>query len=260
MIQTMKCLSDTVSFTLAITFVLFSVTAPAEEEFPNRIAGDVGGAIYTSTNPVKGDGNTLIAVPYGYFDYGRFFARFDTFGIKTLPLGYGYLEFAGRINLDGYRTRNHPILRGIEERRNSIPLGIGTFQLTPIGGIFLNAFYDANQSHGILSELIYVAEFDIGEDKVVYPMMGIEHFSARYTRYFYGVSPAEAGRSIYPVYAPAATTTPMLGLVLEVPVVGDWNANFYMLRRWLGPAISHSPLVNSKLQDEAFVALSYHYD
>ncbi len=251
----MKFLSGAASFTFAI---LVSATVLAdEEEFPNRIRGDVGGAIYACTNPVRGDGNTVIAVPYAYFDYGRFFARFDTFGIKTLPLGYGYLEFSGRINLDGYRT-NTPVLRGIAERKNSIPLGIGTFQETPIGGFFLNAFYDANQSHGILSELIYVAEFDMG-GYVVYPMIGIEHFSAGYTRYFYGVSPAEAGRSVYPAYAPAATTTPMLGFVLEVPVVDDWNATIYMLRRWLGPAIHNSPLVGTRLQDEAFVSLSYRY-
>lgn len=254
----MKCLPDTVSFALAITFVLFSAIALAEEELPNRIQGDVGGAIYASNNPVRGESTTLIAVPYGYFDYGRLFARFDTFGIKTLPLGYGYLEVAGRINLDGYRT-NNSTLRGIQERKSSIPLGIGTFQETPIGGFFLNAFYDANQSHGMLSELIYVGEVDVGGDNVVYPMIGIEHFSARYTRYFYGVSPTEAGRSIYPVYTPAATTIPMLGFILEVPVADDWNATVYVLRRWLGPAISHSPLVDIRLQDEAFIALSYHY-
>ncbi len=258
MIQTMKFLSDTVSFALAITLVLFSVTALAEEELPDRIEGDVGGAVYRCNNPVRGEGNTLIAVPYLYFDYGRFFARFDTFGIKTLPLGYGYVEVVGRINLDGFQT-NDSILRGISSRQNSLPLGIGTFQETPIGGFFLNAFYDANQSHGRLYELIYVAEFEFEEDYVVYPMVGIEHFSAGYTRYFYGVSPAEAGRSIYPAYTPAATTTPMLGLVFEVPVVDDWNANIYMLRRWLGPAITHSPLVNTRLQDEAFVSLSYRY-
>lgn len=256
---TMKSLSSLISIAFSIHCVFFSVAALAEDEkFPNRIQGDIGGTVYRSTNPVHGDGNTLIVVPYAYFDYGRFFARFDTFGVKTLPLGYGYVELLGRINLDGYETRK-PILRGIRPRKDSLPLGIGTFQETPIGGFFINAFYDVNHSHGKLYELIYAAEFNIG-DNVIYPMAGFEHFSAQYTRYFYGVSPAEAGRSVYPVYTPAATTTPMLGFVWEVPVVGDWHISLYMLRRWLGPAITHSPLVNTKLQDEGFVALSYRYD
>lgn len=253
----MKLLPDAISFTSIIACILFSATALAEEELPNRIQGDVGGTIYMSTNPVKGDGSTVIAVPYVYFDYGRFFARFDTFGFKTLPLGYGYVEVVGRINLDGFQT-NNPTLRGLGERKNSLPLGIGTFQVTPIGGFFLNAFYDASQSHGKLYEVIYAGQFNAG-NTVVYPMFGFEHFSAQYTRYFYGVSPTEAARSSYPVYTPKATTTPMLGFAWDVPVAGDWNANIYMLRRWLGSAISQSPLVNTRLQDEAFVSLSYRY-
>ncbi len=239
-------------------FNLFVATAAGAEEFSDRIKGDVGVAVYGSTNPVKGDGNTLLPLPYLYFDYGRYFARFDTFGYKTVPLGYGHLELVGRINLDGYQT-NTPSLQGLSGRQNSLPLGIGTFQETPIGGFFLNAFYDVHQSHSRLYELIYAAELSVGESEV-YPMLGIEHFSARYTRYFYGVTPAEAATSRFTAYEPKATTTPMLGFVWEIPVEGHWNANLYMLRRWLGPAIRQSPLVNTRLQDEAFISLSYHYN
>lgn len=253
----MKFKTGTISFAAIIVGMLLSVAARAEEAFPGRIQGDVGGALYMSTNPVRGDGSTLVPIPYAYFDYGRFFARFDTFGFKTLKLGYGYLEVVGRVNLDGYKT-NNAILQGIGERKHSLPLGIGTFQETPAGGFFLNAFYDASRSHGNIYELIYTGKADIG-NTVFYPMIGVEHFSAQYTRYFYGVSPAEAGNSIYPAYAPKATTTSMMGFVWEVPVVDDWNAHIYMNRRWLGSAISQSPLVNTKLQDEAFISLSYRY-
>ncbi len=247
---------------LASTLILFAATALAEQGLPegglsDRMKGDVGGAVYACNNPVRGDGNTVIAVPYLYFDYGRFFARVDTFGVKTLPLGYGHLEVVGRINLDGYQT-DTPALRGLDPRQNSVPLGIGTFQETPIGGFFVNAFYDVNHSRSRLYELIYAAEFEVGSN-VFYPMAGIEHFSGRYTQYFYGVSPAEARRSRFPVYVPKATTTPMLGFVWERPVAEDWNVTFYALRRWLGPAIHHSPVVNTRLQDEAFISLNYRY-
>jgi outer membrane protein len=250
------------SLPLAFALALFATTALAQEklaegDLSERMKGDAGAAIYASTNPVTSDGTTLVAVPYFYFDYGRFFARFDTFGFKTLPLGYGHLEVVGRINLDGYSTDN-ATLRGLDARQNSVPLGIGTFQETPIGGFFLNAFYDANQSGSRLYEVIYASEFEVGSS-TVYPMLGIEHFSRRYTQYFYGVSPAEAGRSRFPAYAPKATTTPMLGFVWEAPVAGDWMMSLYALRRWLGPAIRNSPLVNTRLQDEAFIALSYRY-
>jgi outer membrane protein len=253
----MKLLPDAISFITLIVCSLISANALAEATLPNRIQGDVGGAVYTSTNPVRGTANTYIAIPYAYLDDGRFFARFDTFGIKTVPLGYGHIELLGRINLDGFRT-NNATLRGIHERKNSLPLGIGTFQETPIGGFFLNAFYDANSSHGQLYELIYASKFNV-RNTVVYPMFGFEHFTADYTRYFYGVSPTEAKNSLYPTYTPKANTTTMLGMDWEIPVANDWNVNVYMMRRWLGSAITQSPLVNSRTQDEAFFAFSYHY-
>lgn len=256
-IQFMKFSAGTISVTALIAGMLFAVAAQAEEEFSDRIQGDVGAAVYAGNNPVKSDSNTVIAIPYVFFDYGRFFARFDTFGFKTLPMGYGHLEIVGRISLDGYRT-NNSILRGISERRSSLPLGIGTFQETPIGGFFMNVFYDVNRSHGRLSELIYAGEFNAG-NTVLYPLIGLEHFSAQYTRYFYGVSPVEAANSNYPAYSPKATTTTMLGLAWEVPVAADWNAQVFMSRRWLGSAISLSPLVHRNLQDEAFISLSYRY-
>jgi MipA family protein len=249
--------ADSIPFVLSLCLIFVSSGSLAEEEFPSRIRGDVGGAVYASNSPIKDNGNTVIAVPYCYFDYGRFFARFDTFGFKTLPLGYGYLEVIGRVNLDGYNT-NNASMQGIGARKNSIPLGIGTFQVTPVGGFFLNAFYDTNQSHGRIYEAIYAAQFEIGKN-TVYPMVGFEHFSSRYTRYYYGISPAEAAITTYRRHASSATTNTMLCLVLEVPVVENWNASIYMLRRWLGPAITRSPLVNSKLQDEGFIALSYRY-
>lgn len=241
---------------LSAAIIGMSVTATAEE-FSDRIQGDVGGAVYASTNPVAGDSNTLLPIPYAYFDYGRYFARFDTFGVKTLPIGYGYVELLGRINLDGYRTRK-PILRGIIERKDSLPLGIGTFQETPLGGIFLNAFYDTSQSHGNLYEIIYAGKVDAG-NTVVYPMFGFEHFTSQYTKYFYGVTAAEAANSNYRAYSPGAVTTTMLGFAWDVPVQDNWYANIYMLRRWLGAGISQSPLVNTKLQDEGFIALSYRF-
>lgn len=251
----MKTITKTIM--VIVAGMSFSLASLAEEALPERMLGVVGGAIYTSTNPVRAENKTLIPVPYVYFDYGRFFARFDTFGFKTVPLGYGHLEVMGRINLDGYQS-NNGILRGIASRKNSLPLGIGTFQETPAGGFFLNAFYDASKSHGTLYEFIYAGQFDI-QNTAVYPMFGVEHVSAQYTQYFYGVSPAEAKSSIYQAYTPKSASTPMLGFAWDIPVTNELSASVYMLRRWLGRAITQSPLVNTRLQDEAFISLVYLY-
>ncbi len=228
-----------------------------QDGLPDHLQGDVGGAVYANHSPIRGDSNHALLAPYGYFDYERFFSRIDTFGIKTVPLAYGYLEIAGRIKFDGYQT-NTPALHGINERKNSLPIGIGSFQLTPIGGFFLNAFIDANVSHGSMYEVIYAAEWEAGK-LVVYPEAGFEHYSGNYTGYYYGVSAAEAAASGYRAYGPGAATTPLLGFVLEQHVHANWYANLYVRRRWLGAAISSSPLVASNHQDTAFLSLSSRY-
>jgi outer membrane protein len=211
-----------------------------------------------TSSPLKGVSNSASLLPYAYFDYGRVFTRIDTFGVKTLPLGYGHLEVVGRIKYDGYQTIDNPQLLGITDRQNSVPVGLGTFQLTPLGGLFLYAMYDANQSRGGLYEATYVAAIPVGK-MTVYPQLGIEHYSSEYTLYYYGVTAAESVASGYAAYTPTAVTNRMLSAMFEVPVGGGWLANFYLKRKWLGDAITASPLVRTQFEDSGFAALVYRF-
>ncbi len=230
-----------------------------EDPLPDRLQGDIGVLVDKERSPVKGEHTHVLPLPFAYFDYGRLFARLDTFGVKTLQMGYGYLEIAGRIKFDGYKTTSNAALQGIAGRENSVPLGLGSFQLTPIGGFFLYALHDVNRSQGNLLEADYVAEFKIG-GATLYPEAGLEYYTGQYTRYYYGVSQAESAASGYAAYTPSAAAVPFLSLWLEVPVAQNWNADFYLRRKWLGSAISRSPLVDSSHADGGFVALVRHFE
>ncbi len=258
LVRTATRLLASAALTLWLPGVGHAADSQNAETLPDHLEGDLGGALYADRSPIVGVSNQPTLLPYTYFDYGRFFARLDTFGFKTLPLGYGYLEIAGRVKFDGYQT-NNALLRGINERQNSIPIGLGTLQVTPIGGFFLNAFYDTNVSHGSICEAIYAAKIGISNFNL-YPLAGIEHYSASYTRYYYGVSSTEAAASGYAAYTPGASTIPSLGLVVEIRIQGNWYANLYLRRRWLDSAITKSPLVDSTHQDTGFISLSYRYD
>ncbi len=239
--------------------VLAEEKPEADDPLPNRIQGDIGMLVDKEFSPIKGEKVRILPAPFAYFDYGRMFARLDTFGVKTLPLGYGYLEIAGRVKFDGYNTADNAALQGIAGRQNSLPLGLGTFQLTPIGGFFFYALHDINRSHGNLFEADYVAEAKLGE-ATLYPEVGVEYYSGQYTRYYYGISQAESAASGYAAYSPAAAAVPFLSLWLEVPVAKSWNADFYLRRKWLGSAIANSPLVGSGHADAGFIALVRHFD
>jgi outer membrane protein len=244
---------------VALFGILLSFNAFADGVFQYRLQGDVGGFITTAQSPVRADTIRPLLLPYAYIDYGRAFVRINTFGIKTLPLGYGYLELVGRIKFDGFHAGSRPLLKGIGTRQNSAPVGLGSFQLTPIGGFFLYAFRDENRSKGDIYEATYAAEFNLGK-LTLYPQIEFEHFSKGYTQYFYGVSTFEATGSGYSAYKPMAATNTALSVVLEFPLGGGWITQFYLQRKRLDSTISDSPLVDTKYLSNAYVNIAFRYE
>jgi len=241
----------------ALMFVLF-VQPVRAQEFTERIDGDIGLGAYYTRSIIHGKNDLVSVLPYGAFDYGRMFMRLDTLGIKTLKLGYGYLEVAGRYSQDGFRA-DVPSLRGLRTRQDSLPLGLGTMQTTPIGAFFINAFHDVNQSNGNLFEAIYAAEFGTPA-LTVYPLAGAEYQSAEYVRYYYGISAQEAVTSRYAVYQPSGAFNPLLGVMLDARLTDKYHLDFYVRRMWLGNSIQSSPIVGKNTLDTGFIALSYRFE
>lgn len=235
----------------------FSSAVADQEPLPNRPIGDLGLGAFATQSIVRGDDDTLLPLPYAYLDYGRFFARLDTLGFKTIGMGYGHLELVARVNFDGFDT-DVPELQGLEKRSHSIPLGIGTFQKTPIGGVFLNAFHDVNDSGGNLIEAIYATKFMLGP-VAFYPQAGVEYRDEKYVRYYYGVTPAESAASGYPQYEPGGAFNPLAALQVEIPVHGNVFLNLYWRHKWLDDSITDSPIVEKDAADTGFVALSYRF-
>lgn len=248
---------------LALAALTFGVhaqqtgAATTDDPLPMRLIGDVGIGIDNAPPVARGQTHALSAVPYANFDYGRVFARLDTFGVRTLQAGYGYLELVGKFNEDGY-TPARTALGSLDHRKTSVPLGVGTLQVTPVGAFFVNVFRDVDKSKGNIADLIYAAEFDTGP-LAIYPQAGVEYQSSAYTRYFYGVSGDESRRSGLAAYRPGSATNPFLALFAEMHVSGNWYVNANVRRTWLGSAVADSPLVPRHTVDTGLVAVSYRF-
>ena len=246
--------------TLAATLFLSCGLACAQQaaaEFTDHIEGDIGVSAVSTRSVVRGTADSVSPLPYANFDYGRAFVRIDTLGVKTLPVGYGHVELIARVSQDGFKA-DRSALKGIAARSTSVPLGLGSLQVTPVGAVFINGFHDFNRSNGHLAELIYAAQLDLGS-VTLYPEIGVEYQSSQYVRYFYGVSLVESKASAYAAYQPGSALNPLLGLLGEVKVTPTWYLNFYLRRRWLDKTISASPLVASAQQDSGLLALSYRF-
>ena len=231
----------------------------AQDAFADRFVGDLGGAAYATASPIKSRDTTVTALPYVYGDWGRTFARVDTLGVKALPLGMGHLEGVVRISQEGWNA-DTAALRGVKNRSNPLPVGIGTFQRTAVGGVFLYALHDVN-SGGNLLEATYGARFEMAGVKF-YPQVGLEYRSRAYVQHLYGVTAQEAaanqtaGGSLT-AYQASASTVPMLGLAATVPLTGPWALQLQWRHKWLDSSLKHSPLVGVNTQNSGFAALTY---
>jgi len=243
--------------TSAISISAFA-TEDIPDSLPDHIVGDVGAAVYSSNLHIGTEGTQSFVLPYAFFDYERFFVRIDEVGIKTFKMGYGYFEVIGKINLDTYKVKS-PINGNSINRSDPIPLGLGTFQETPIGGFFVNAYHDFGKSKGALYELMYFAEIETYKKVMIYPQVGIERQSSQYANYYYGINSGESNLTGYVAYNSPATNNLLAGLMVEIPVVDNWYINIYGKRKWMGGGINNSPAMNRSFQDNVLMALAYRF-
>ena len=244
-------------FCLLWLSVALVVAQARADELTQKIDGDIGLGGYYTRSLIRGNRDDLTILPYLDFNFARMFARVDTLGLKTMKLGNGNLELAGRISQDGFNT-NAPELRGLEKRAIPIPLGIGSLQETPYGGILINAFHDFRQSHGNLFELLYGGEIDLPR-VTFYPLAGVEYQSSDYVRYFYGISAQEAANSQYSAYQPAGAFNKFIGLITDIKLTDEYHLNFNIRRKWLGNTIVQSPIVSEPYLDTSYLSFSYRF-
>jgi MipA family protein len=242
------------SLSAGLSIALCAAPVHAQTPFPDRFVGDLGLAAFAQAEIVRDTGTSVLVLPYVYADWGRFFARVDTLGVKTLPIGTGHLELVARISVEGFDA-DRASLRGVGDRSNPLPVGIGTLQTTPYGAFFLYAMHDFN-SGGAYLEGTWGAEFAIGR-VTVYPLLGLEYRGAAYVRHLYGIDAAQSAASGLPQYSPGASLVPIAGVAATVPIAGPWTAQLQWRHRWLDDAIRSSPIVGARGLHSGHVALTY---
>jgi MipA family protein len=246
------------STSVIVGIIILAVFTRAKgEDFARGLDGDMGLGGYYTRSIIRSKSNEFRVLPYLDFEYGRIFARVDTLGFKTLKLGYGYLELTGKISQDGFKTST-PDLYGLKNRKTSIPLGIGTLQVTPIGAFIFNAFHDVNQSHGNLVEMLYGGELDL-PDVTIYPLAGAEYQTRQYVRYYYGISTQESASSQYASYQPSGAFNDFIGLIIDFRITDIYHLNLNLRRKWLGNSIKSSPIVSHSYLDTDDISLSYRF-
>jgi len=230
-----------------------------EQNYPNKLTGDIGVAAYITKSNVKTNSTSTSVLPYAFAEYNRLAMRIDTLGIKTAKMGYGYLELSGRISLDSYKIQSQINHQNIS-KSTPAPLGLGTFQETSIGAFFINYLHDFNQSKGSLQEIIYFGEVKLANQVTVYPQIGLERMSKNYSNYYLGVNQTESNIAGYNVYLPNTLINSITGLAIEISLFDHVYLTGYAKRKWLGDKTSASPILNRSHQDTFYMGTTYRFD
>lgn len=235
----------------AVTAALSFLHASAASAADNQLSGDLGAGASWSESQIHGARHQTDALPYLNLEYGPAFARIDTFGMKVLPMAYGHVEIVGQYRGDGYKAA------GLFKRQNSVPLGVGTLQITPIGAFNVNVFHDFGKSSGALVQARYLAEIQVGR-VTVYPEVGVEYQSSGYTRYYFAPTEAEAAR-LQRNYQPGSAVNLFAGAMIETRITQHWYAHLYVRHSVVDDAIADSPLVSRKGRSSALFAVAYRF-
>ena len=222
-----------------LVLAALALAADARAGDAMHYVGDMGLGIERTQASAPGASARTRLLPYAYGDLGRLFVREDTFGVKTVPVGWGALEVVARISTEG-TDGGGP---GLAQRTNPRPVGLGTFQETPWGGAFADAFVDT-VSGGTLLEASYAAEVPVGP-LTLYPQAGVTRRSARYDAHLYDVH--------------AASTTPVLQLSGELPFADTWVALAHAQWEPFDNAVRASPRVAARSRASALVALAWRF-
>ena len=215
--------------------------------------GELGGMVTHASALVQGASAQSSVLPYVYGDWGRFYGRVDTFGVRVLPMGQGHLELAARVSTEGFEGRKtaHPALG---DRPSPLPIGLGTFQRTDWGGVFAYLMHDP-RSGGPFAELNWAGLTRLGP-VTLYPQLGLQYRSSAYVSHLYGVSAAESVATGLKPWQPRASWAPQATLHASVPITGDWSLQGQLRQRWFDSAVADSPLVQRRSQTSGLLALT----
>lgn len=216
--------------------------------------GELGGMATQASALVQGASAQSSVLPYVYGDWGRFYGRVDTFGLRLRPLGQGHLELATRLSTEGFEGRKtaYPALG---DRRSPTPVGLGTFQRTDFGGVFAYLMHDP-RSGGQFAELNWAGQTRLGP-VTLYPQLGLQYRSSAYVSHLYGVSASERTATGLRVWQPGASWAPQLTLHASLPLSGAWSLQGQLRQRWFDGAVADSPLVQRSSQTSGLLALTY---
>jgi len=138
-------------------------------------------------------------------------------------------------------------IRQLDTRHSTMMAGVSYQRITDIGAFRGEFSGDTlNTSNGLMATLAWAGQI-VAEPVTIYPQAGVDWYSDKLARYYYGISERESAKSGLDAWSPNDAFAPWLA------VAADWkvtdNLHFYLQPRitFLPSTIRHSPMVDDNV-------------
>lgn len=234
------------------------MTVPRPE--PEEVQWSLGLGVISSPRPYVGADNQTRAIPVLDLEYERFYFRGILAGFQLIDSGRFSLDVIGRGQFAGYEADDSSFLAGMEERRETIELGLSA--AWQLGAFELEATVAADalgRSEGTQAslELTWSKVFGRGKGGL-FPSIGAIWQDADFIDYYAGVRPEEA-RLGRPAFEGSSALNIGAGLRGFFKVADRARIVGLVRAERLASEYEESPIIDSRWGYFGLVALAYEF-
>jgi len=212
--------------------------------------------------PLKGIDTDVFPIPFFLYQGKSFSMRgisatYDVFGQESWTIGA-----LARFRTDGYDVDDSSDLDGMDDRDNSLDLGIELSVEDSWGNIGISFLTDALGKHdgqevGLTYTIPIRGAFGI-KKLGLRPMLGASWRSDNLNNYYYGVRADEA-TAVRPRYNSGDSVDPFVGVGLDYLLDERWSIFSLLKNEWLGSEITESPIVDQHSTISIILGLVYRF-
>jgi outer membrane protein len=225
----------------------------------------LGAGVIVAPRPYVGADAEIQPIPILEFYSGRWFVQGIRAGYRFVDTESIDFDIRARIRFSGLDPDDSPFLDGMEERRETVEVGLGLdWELArALGGAFeleLRAFADVlGRSDGFESSIDLGWRRVLGPGKaILLPAVGMVYQSSDQVDYYYGVRPEEAlpGR---PVYEGSAVFNPRASVLFVYRFTQRWSLTTLASVDFFDDEIKSSPIIDQSSELFGLIGLAYSF-
>ncbi|MBF0381959.1 MAG: MipA/OmpV family protein [Magnetococcales bacterium] len=240
---------------LLIMLIIFSVTGPAFGAENNNL--QIGFATLTNSTPYKGAKDKNSISPLLIFEYGNLYFDGEKLGYNFYKKRDIELHTVIVPGVSGYKSSDSKNLGGMAKRKDDFSAGVNVVYQHGTHTVSSRLLFDINNNHnGYTVDLKYSTIYPLSAKFITLPYLGVEHFSANKSNYYYGVDENEAisTRSSYTV---GGIINPYIGMEAIYQIDEKWSLLGRGEYKYLNDNIKNSPIVEQNSEAIAAIGVLY---